>query len=111
VHNFLNFSDLIQYNAIFNSDSKLLDLVLGNVDCTVSHNNNPFVKEDRYHPALEVDVLLHFEKYYNFPVHNTQNSKQYNFKKANFPLLYEYESLQQIACKMFYDKLYSTFDI
>ena len=52
VNHFINFYGSQQLNNIPNKLNRLLDLVISNLDCTVSLNVPPIVKEDDYHPSL-----------------------------------------------------------
>lgn len=86
---FMSFFDSSQFNNIFNSYNRLLDLVIANFPCTVERGAIPLVPEDAYHPTLAIKFdppSLSYQNI-NFPT-NSQN-KSYNFRKANFPLLYQ----------------------
>ncbi|CAH2095709.1 unnamed protein product [Euphydryas editha] len=52
------FLGLKQYNLVQNEFGKILDLCFSSTPCFVSHIvSRPIVGEDRYHPALNIDVL------------------------------------------------------
>lgn len=121
LNNFLNIFNMSQHNFIYNENNRLLDLVLYNKMCTVEKSLEPLVAEDSHHPALEISFKIYSSTNlkHNFPVNY---SNCYNFRKANFLLLYE--SISNIdwsflctsldvedACTRFYDKLYSIFDL
>lgn len=118
--NFLPIFNLTQYNTIANDLERILDLVLYNNDCFVERSIQNLVAQDRYHPVLNISCKLNFchTLKRNFP---TISCNEYNFRKANFSLLYQ--SLSNIdwtflqtfdrsddACIYFYGKLYNAFD-
>nr|CAH7724335.1 unnamed protein product [Callosobruchus chinensis] len=109
-----------QYNYVHNENGNLLDLVVSNVTCFVEHATDPLVYEDIHHPALIVTVM-------NLPaikkndVLHSDFLGNYNFRKANFQLLYEmilnvsWESLVSMtnvdsACELFYSEIYTILD-
>lgn len=49
---FINFSGFHQFNGILNNDNRLLDLILSNVDISVSLINDSLVNVDSCHPPL-----------------------------------------------------------
>lgn len=112
--------NLRQFNTVLNSDGRLLDLVFGTSNCCyVTRDLDPLIKEDLHHPALNIDLQLKNFSCTSFPMCNS--TKLYNFKKANFPLLYndilniDWSYLYRIAdvnlaCEHFYNMLYSLFD-
>ncbi|XP_063913303.1 uncharacterized protein LOC135129962 [Zophobas morio] len=112
--------NLTQFNSVPNSDEHFLDLIFTSLgECAVAHDTCPLVAEDRYHPALNINIGLKHQSYVNFPI--SSESKIYNFKRANFSLLYidmlnlNWNSLYQIreandACGYFYEQLYSILD-
>lgn len=51
------FLGLTQYNFISNSEGKYLDLCFSNLPCTISRCALPIIKEDKYHPSLNISVL------------------------------------------------------
>lgn len=54
--NFLNFSNLKQFNKIRNINGRLLDLIFTDMDCCVCSCTFPLVGEDNHHPALHVNL-------------------------------------------------------
>lgn len=114
---------LTQHNGILNSDGRTLDLLLTNIDdirVSITHCNVPFVSEDKYHPALDVDLTISSSSchQYNFP---TAETLSYNFRKANFVNLYnevflaDWSFLDTInnandALDAFYASLYNIID-
>ena len=120
-YNLCSFLNLTQFNNIKNASGKLLDFVLTNFDeCQVEKEIFPIVNEDSYHPALTINITYKSQMYFSsFPT--SSNVKTYNFKKADFPLLYSLlfdidwsfiENFADVneACVAFYDKLYTAFD-
>ena len=75
------FHNLMQFNNIFNSNGRLLDLIL----CSkfrvleISHCLNPMVTEDTHHPCVEFFLDIEFPKPLEF-----NNNKYFNFKKADY---------------------------
>ncbi|XP_063921238.1 uncharacterized protein LOC135136039 [Zophobas morio] len=116
-----NFNNLQQFNTVVNRYGRLLDLIYSNLECSVENAICPLVDEDFHHPALELNLNFQSGKPpSSFRMNNSVSN--YNFKKANFPLLYELitnadwsflENINNVnlACKKFYDKLYSLFDL
>jgi hypothetical protein len=76
---FCNFFTLNQFNNVANNMGKLLDLVLSNGSCCVTKANDILLREDKYHPALHIEVCAEFCE--NFP---TSTCDSYNYKKAEF---------------------------
>ena len=120
LHRLMSLLNLSQYNSVYNSDGNLLDLVFSSFKkCVVTHDPCPLVKEDVYHPALNINFLVKQTSYASFPVCRTE--KLYNFRKSNFPSLYQdildidWKFLYELtdveeACEHFYKRLYVTFD-
>ena len=87
IKNYEQLFNFTQYNYVTNSIGRVLDLVLSNIDnCSVT-KEFPLIKEDNYHPSLSVQLTIQADKYNNFQ--SNAIHKKYNFKKANFPRLYE----------------------
>nr|CAH7715791.1 unnamed protein product [Callosobruchus chinensis] len=86
ITNWICLSGLNQHSSIRNSYGKLLDLVISNVDLNVIREVVPFVNEDVHHPALSILLNKFHIKDSQFST-NTQHVR-YNFRKANFPALY-----------------------
>lgn len=122
MYSFLEFVNMTQFNNVENINGRLLDLVLSDLSsCNVNHDNAPFVNEDVHHPALSISLIPKIMNSVKFPV-NLNNNKTYNFKKANYPDLYEslsiidwtfLDNFQEVnsACEKFYEKLYSILDM
>ena len=77
-----------QFNKIPNANGRYLDLIFSNVSCIVSLDDNEISIIDKHHPPLrcEVECTLNSSKQFKKCI-NSQ--KSFNFRKANFPLLYE----------------------
>ncbi|KAJ3643854.1 hypothetical protein Zmor_026539 [Zophobas morio] len=122
LHDMMASLNLTQLNSVSNTKGHFLDLVFSTFKrCVTTHDTCPLVVEDIHHPALNLELRIEKNaSYANFPV-CTDNNKIYNFKKANFPLLYNdllnsnYEFLYQLidvnqACEKYYNYLHSIFD-
>ncbi|CAH1975592.1 unnamed protein product, partial [Acanthoscelides obtectus] len=120
LNNFAEGLAINQFNNISNSMDNTLDLVFCSGLCEVEHSWDPLLDEDPYHPALNIccNVNSSLNTKHNFPV-SFINS--YNFRKANFPQLYnlisdmDWAALDGFhdaneACEFFYNKLYNAFD-
>nr|CAI5869568.1 unnamed protein product [Callosobruchus analis] len=103
-----HFVSLTQVNTILNTTGRMLDLVITDIECEVSRDLLPLVKEDAHHPSLS--LLL------------SEVNTAYNFKRANFVGLYN--ALTYIdwsflnaskdvndMCDLFYNKLYRLLDL
>ena len=120
IKNMMSLLNLTQVNTVPNSDGRFLDLVFCSLNsCIVTHDSCPIVIEDKYHPALHINLGVKNTSYVNFPICTT--TKIYNFRKANFIMLYEdilnsdWRFLYQItdvdeACEFFYRTLYTILD-
>lgn len=88
--NFMDLLKLQQFNHITNTNNRLLDLVLSNSNCVVSRDVLPFVNEDPHHPSLliEFDIYSPASRRAEFAL-NKSLSKEFNFRKANYPLMYD----------------------
>ncbi|VEN35101.1 unnamed protein product [Callosobruchus maculatus] len=84
--NFIEVSDLKQYNNVKNTNGRLLDLVLSNITCQAQRDSSSLVKEDRHHPSLILQFSVTAQKSYNF--RSNRDHRMFNFRKANFPLMY-----------------------
>lgn len=113
------FHQLKQANTILNVNHNMLDLVFTNTICSVDRAIEPLVDIDQHHPALAIEIKLLKMHPLQFRMNNLNS---YNFKKANFPLLYnllqsiDWGFLDQIfdvdnACSAFYDTLHSVFAV
>jgi hypothetical protein len=118
INRFSQYLSLKQFNDIKNLSHRLLDLVFSSLECVVIHDSTPFVNEDLYHPALSISVCLSTYDI-NFVPSNT--AKTYNFKRANYDLLYQellatdwsflnYYSEIDVIVDKFYKYLYNVLD-
>lgn len=118
--NFLNILNLTQFNCTQNTHGRTLDLVIHDKLCSVEKSVDPWVTEDEHHPALHISIQMNISK--NFKNNGlTVSSSFYNFRKANFPLLYDkllntdwsalklYNNVED-ACSSFYAILNTTFE-
>nr|CAI5820070.1 unnamed protein product [Callosobruchus analis] len=92
---------------------------MSSFSCTVEPDENPLVPIDIHHPALIVRILE--IQQVHLPFEANLNQKSYNYKKANYPALYEaidetnwsflseYDDVNVVVGR-FYDKLYSILD-
>lgn len=120
LHNLVSLLNFTQFNCIANCDNRFLDLIFCTFNtCSVTRDSEPLLPEDRYHPALNISLTVKNLSYVNFPL--CTSTKVYNFKRANFPMLYndilniDWNFLLVVndvnrACDLFYAKLYSVFD-
>lgn len=75
-----NLTNLTQRNHIRNIQGRILDLVLSNItNLDITHCNDPFVNEDNYHPALDIDLDLTNVKFLR-----TVKATKLNFFKGNY---------------------------
>lgn len=108
-----------QYNETLNCNNRVLDLVLSNLPCSiaVTHDSDPLVPEDIYHPALSISFTLTTTE----PIRSfsSNTNLRYNFKNANFQSLYDsiisidWTSIDTFsnvndAISEFYDLLFNT---
>ena len=89
IKDFISFFDMQQLNDAWNEHNYVLDLALSNIECAVNATDLPFVPEDAHHPAFNVTF---YSKAINnvisdFP--RNSNNRNYNFHRANYPLLYQ----------------------
>ena len=85
--NFLEMSGYRQYNFVRNSNLRLLDLILSNIECRVSKATDVLLDEDHHHPSLEI-FIKHKLSSKEKKICNG-NFKSYNFRHADFALLYD----------------------
>lgn len=116
---FCNFFGLSQQNKVPNNNGRFLDLLLCNRTCGVAKAHDVLLPEDSHHPALCFDISIVTNKENTIPL----NSKAtYDFRKANFFLLYQQLSLVDWsfldictdcdeACNQFYILLNNIFDM
>ena len=120
MHDFLNLSNLRQFNSVCNSSGKLLDLAISNMNCEVRRDFAPLINEDLHHPSLRVNTLITDNRHINFSGNNN-NIKKFNFRRADYPNLYaellltDWHFLNSctdvnLACDMFYDRLTNIFE-
>lgn len=120
LNDFLSLCNLTQFNTFLNCYDNLLDLVIANFECLVSRESVPLVPEDKPHPSVSISFSLEHGSYSTDFPYNACN-KNYNFKRANFPLLYQLLSQTNwnfllnstdvsLAVSLFYDHLYNIFD-
>lgn len=113
---FLNVNNLEQCNTVLNHMQRKLDLILSNMHiCDIARCENALVAEDKYHPALNMYVLMDCQMTTMFS--NSQPSFVYDYAKGDFYLLYhllnnldwsDLENTRDVnACvQLFYEKLY-----
>lgn len=115
-NSFLNLCNLTQQNRILNCNNNILDLVLHSetIDCSVDRENEPLVYEDKYHPSLNICLKIRHCAFNNF---NYSGRSRYNFKHADFNILYnlicntnwdclkDYTDVNDM-CNAFYGELY-----
>ena len=120
LYNFMNFFDLNQFNFVPNHNNRILDLILSNVHLIASKSLDPLLPTDPHHPPLDIqlDASSLVGKRNRITITNTM----YNFKRANFALLYEkilevdWDFLNSIddvnvACSKFYSALDGLFSL
>ena len=111
--------NLSQYNFITNSNNRTLDLVFSTLPCTVSRCLEELVSIDMHHPPLSISIPFEGIRPPQFSSHISQTV--YNFKKANYQLLYkaiseiDWSQLSSIpnvdeACTYFYSALFHVID-
>lgn len=89
LRNFINFCDFLgftQYNSIPNRDGHILDVILSNMEMKVTKELDVLTVEDSLHPTLNVTFFINTKMDKNL---TSINKHKYNFKKANFEMLYE----------------------
>lgn len=117
--NFLTYINYKQINLIRNSNERILDFVVVPTSYIsyVERVDSPLLIEDLHHPAISMSIDIK-------TVHNKRRLNQslrYNFRKANFNLLYDallnidwspvyQESDSDLCCRALYDIIYSTLD-
>lgn len=120
INNFVNSTNAIQINNVKNQQNNCLDLVFCSVNTsyTVDRCDFTLVAEDAYHPALTFDLVYNVSAFKRFAA---SPASTYNFRKANFLLLYDlilranWDSVilcddVDHACDNFYTILYECFD-
>lgn len=120
LNNFQQFCNLKQMNNVFNSNNRFLDLIFTNMPTNVVKCDTPLVAEDSYHPALDVAVDCNVDIRRRFK--KCTSTLNYNFRKANFTLMYDILSNTDWSpvlnsdtvydsCNALYDILFSIFDL
>lgn len=80
LQDFISFTELKQYNLMFNSYNRILDLVFSNKDCYVTSCDNPLTDEDLHHKALSLNLNICISPLIEPPA----NISTFNFYKCNF---------------------------
>lgn len=77
--NTTNFLGLMQYNNFKNTCGNVLDLVFSNLVLDISKPNSSIVVEDRFHPAIEIDLK-------DIGLQHMQHTKSFKlcFRKGNY---------------------------
>lgn len=109
IMNFRHLLDLSRFSCIKNHQNRLLDLFISNFECEIAHDDCPLVVEDNYHPALNIILRISLRT-----AQVQVSEKVYNFKRANFPALYQdiLDADWNVLCdsnKVIYVKLYQIF--
>lgn len=86
--NFIEMLNLKQFNDVKNLNGRLLDLIFSNIECHVSENEIALSKIDKHHPPLRFTTDCNLVHHEQFKICKN-SSNIYNFRKANFPLLYD----------------------
>ena len=87
INAFLSVNNLVQCNTVFNYMQRKLDLVLSNMRvCDVGVVDSPLVREDVYHPALQMSVYIAFMN--TAESHSIRPSHRYDYARGDFLLLY-----------------------
>ncbi|KAJ8956142.1 hypothetical protein NQ317_014055 [Molorchus minor] len=118
LQHFSEFYDMKQFNTVVNFNETILDLVLSNRNCNVNRSLECLLKEDNHHPPLDIYIEIDYSRSELFPCNSTAT---YNFKRADYPLLYDCLSKTDwlfltdisdvnVACAAFYSKLTQIFD-
>nr|CAH7723400.1 unnamed protein product [Callosobruchus chinensis] len=87
INNFMELCDLQQSNNVSNTNNRYLDLVFSNIHNTTSKYDMPLVCEDRHHPSLLIEFSIKLSHTSDFLPNKVEHV--FNFRKANYPLLYE----------------------
>ncbi|KAG5872061.1 hypothetical protein JTB14_028668 [Gonioctena quinquepunctata] len=81
-----SFMNIQQHNTVLNENSGLLDSIISNLQCTVTRDGCPLLKEDGHHPALNFECTINVTELNNFSFKS--QCPKYNFRLANFSVLY-----------------------
>lgn len=122
-NNFLSFTGFVQTNFISNINDRVLDIILNNSSSFSSlvGRGGPLLREDFHHPALSI-TLKYTDKQNIKKCLGGKKHFSYNFRKANYLLLYEeiskvdWTSLYKFDCvdnalEYFYSVIYKLFDM
>lgn len=95
LRNFCEFLNIQQYNQVENSKNRILDLVLSNNTVVVEKSINVLLmRTDPFHPPLEVHLTASLRK----KKFSAQCIPKYNFKRADFPRLYQDLAEADFSC-------------
>jgi hypothetical protein len=86
LNTFLCFSSFRQFNNVFNSSDRLLDLIVSSHDCAVRRCNAPLVPEDSHHPALVANLLYAEMPSLCSVPHNIRMFKTADYESINIDL-------------------------
>lgn len=114
---FLSITDMSQINRIENINNRILDVIVSNIQCNVEKTEG-IVNEDSHHPPLSIELLIPKK---NFKQISPSKDPSYNFRRANFDLLYlefvsqDWSTLYSTedidkAFDLFYTTIYDIFD-
>jgi hypothetical protein len=78
---FVNLLNMRQYNSVLNTSGRTLDLILSNMEMSVSvtRHDQPLVEEDQHHPSLSVSLGFVHSK-----VLGAQVRQYYDFHRVNY---------------------------
>ena len=93
LRDFIDLFHLKQFNFISNSNERILDLVMSNIECRVEAAVDSLVDEDVHHPSLIISILNVVDLSYLDNSAERGNPYYWNFKKGNLIVLYHYLSL------------------
>lgn len=85
---FVEVLGLRQLNNVPNINNRCLDLIFTNFNIVLQSNDVPLVNEDPHHPSLLINLQAMLPHTVSFPINNN-DLPQFNFRKANFPAMYE----------------------
>ena len=88
LNNFFDLTHMLQKNSIKNQNGHILDLVISSTDCLVERAVDVLLGEDMHHPSLEVKFTFSNHMTSKLDSSSNCNSFQWNFRKANLPMLY-----------------------
>lgn len=118
---FISLNNLTQFNDVLNTNNRILDLVLSNINnISVKVCENPLIKLDAHHPALEINTNVYAKCQ---PKITQKPFATHNFKKADYSIVNkelglidwvkEISTIEDIdsALAKFYDVLRSVIDM